>query len=259
MFTEISRCIHLPPGRFGCLCLFLLQRSQAAPFHRHPPLRPSPNRPSLCPSRSLIAACRSCCRTLCCSSAGKLNCNPPPLRRLQTFVNCATQDRPIELLGSPTVAVATKLRTGEVAAFRRGDLNLAVRASSSAPDVFMPPKIDDVDFVDGGLVNPVPVRIARDVGADCVIAVDVSRGPLNTTPVGIYEQVMHSFAIMGQLLAKLEADQADVVIRPDLARLASTDFSSRSVFIEIGQSAGTRFAPVLQEKLALWRAGKKRA
>ena len=125
--------------------------------------------------------------------------------------------------------------------------------------MFIPPKIDDVDFVDGGLVNPVPVRIARDVGADCVIAVDVSRGPLNTTPVGIYEQVMHRFEIMGQLVAKLEADQADVVIRPDLARLASTDFSSRSVFIEIGQSAGTRFAPVLQEKLALWRAGKKRA
>ena len=82
---------------------------------------------------------------------GKLNCNPPPLRRLQTFVNCATQDRPIELLGSPTVAVATKLRTGEVATFRSGDLNLAMRASSSVPDVFIPPKIDDVDFVDGGL------------------------------------------------------------------------------------------------------------
>ena len=178
---------------------------------------------------------------------------------LQTFVNRATRDRPIELLGIPFIAVATKLRTGEVATFRSGDLGLAVRASCSVPGVFIPPKINDVDFVDGGLVSPVPVRIARDAGADFVIAVDVSSGPLNTTPVGIYEQVMHSFEIMGRSLAKLEADQADVVIRPDLVRLASTDFTSRAAFIQIGQSAGTRFAPVVQEKLALWRAGKKRA
>ncbi len=177
---------------------------------------------------------------------------------LQTFVNRATRDRPIELLGIPFIAVATRLRTGEVATFRSGDLGLAVRASCSVPGVFIPPKINDVDFVDGGLVSPVPVRIARDAGADFVIAVDVSSGPLNATPVGIYEQVMHSFEIMGRSLAKLEADQADVVIRPDLVRLASTDFSSRAAFIQIGQSAGARFAPVVQEKLALWRAGKKR-
>ena len=178
---------------------------------------------------------------------------------LQTFVNRATRDRPIELLGIPFIAVATRLRTGEIATFRSGDLGLAVRASCSVPGVFIPPKINEVDFVDGGLVSPVPVRIARDAGADFVIAVDVSSGPLNATPVGIYEQVMHSFEIMGRSLAKLEADQADVVIRPDLVRLASTDFSSRAAFIQIGLSAGTRFAPVVQEKLALWRPGKKRA
>ena len=178
---------------------------------------------------------------------------------LQTFVNRATRDRPIELLGIPFIAVATKLRTGEIATFRSGDLGLAVRASCSVPGVFIPPKINDVDYVDGGLVSPVPVRIAREAGADFVIAVDVSSGPLNATPVGIYEQVMHSFEIMGRSLAKLEADQADVVIRPYLVRLASTDFSSRAAFIQIGQAAGARFAPVVQEKLALWKAGKKRA
>ena len=92
-----------------------------------------------------------------------------------------------------------------------------------------------------------------------MIAVDVSSGPLNATPVGIYEQVMHSFDIMGRSLAKLEAEQADVVIRPDTARIASTDFNARAAFIQIGQSTGARFAPVVQEKLAAWRAPKKRA
>ena len=176
---------------------------------------------------------------------------------LQTFVNRATRDRPIELLGIPFIAVATQLRTGEVKTFRSGDLGLAVRASCSVPGVFIPPKINDVDYVDGGLVSPVPVRIARDAGADFVIAVDVSSGPLNTTPVGIYEQVMHSFDIMGRSLAKIEAEQADVLIRPDLARLASTDFNARAAFIQIGQNAGTRFAPVVAEKLALWRGPRK--
>ena len=178
---------------------------------------------------------------------------------LQTFVNRATRDRPIELLGIPFIAVATQLRTGEVKTFRSGDLGLAVRASCSVPGVFIPPKINEIDYVDGGLVSPVPVRIARDAGADFVIAVDVSSSPLNTTPVGIYEQVMHSFDIMGRSLAKIEAEQADVLIRPDLARLASTDFNARAAFIQMGQNAGTRFAPVITEKLALWRAPKKQA
>lgn len=177
---------------------------------------------------------------------------------LQTFVNRATRDRPIETLSIPFIAVATRLRTGEIATFRSGDLGMAVRASCSVPGVFIPPKINDVDFVDGGLVSPVPVRIAREAGADFVIAVDVSSGPLNSTPVGIYEQVMHSFEIMGRSLAKLEAEQADVLIRPDLARLASTDFSSRAAFIQIGQAAGTRFSPVVTEKLAAWRTNRKR-
>ena len=141
---------------------------------------------------------------------------------LQTFVNRATRDRPIELLGIPFIAVATKLRTGEIATFRSGDLGLAVRASCSVPGVLIPPKINEVDFADGGLVSPVSVRIARDAGADFVIAVDVSSRPLNATPVGIYEQVMHSFETMGRSLAKLEADQADVVIRPDLEDLCTT-------------------------------------
>lgn len=178
---------------------------------------------------------------------------------LQMFVNKATRERPIESLGIPFIAVATQLRTGEVKTFRSGDLGLAVRASCSVPGVFIPPKINDQEYVDGGLVAPVPVRIARDAGADFVIAVDVSSGPLNATPVGIYEQVMHSFDIMGRSLAKLEAEQADVVIRPDTARIASTDFNARAAFIQIGQSTGTRFAPVVQEKLAAWRAPKRRA
>lgn len=178
---------------------------------------------------------------------------------LQNFVNRAVRERTIEQLPIPFIAVATTLRTGEATTFRRGDLGLAVRASCSVPGVFIPPRINDVDYVDGGLVSPVPVRIARDVGADIVIAVDVSSGPLNHTPAGIYEQVMHAFDIMGRSLSRLEADQADVVIRPDVARIASTDFNARGAFIQIGLAAGTRFIPVIHERIANGRNSRRRS
>ena len=110
--------------------------------------------------------------------------------------------------------------------------------------MFIPPKINDQEYVDGGLVAPrYQCALRATLVPTSVIAVDVSSGPLNATPVGIYEQVMHSFDIMGRSLAKLEAEQADVVIRPDTARIASTDFNARAAFIQIGQSTGTRFAP----------------
>jgi NTE family protein len=177
---------------------------------------------------------------------------------LQNFVNRTTHNRPIEQLDIPFIAVATQLRSGEATIFRGGDLGLAVRASCSVPGVFIPPKIGEIEYVDGGLVSPVPVRIAREAGADIVIAVDVSSASLNASPAGIYEQVMHSFDIMGRSLARIESAQADILIRPDVGRIASTDFNAREAFIQIGEVAGTRYAPVVQEKIAQWRSGHKR-
>jgi NTE family protein len=168
---------------------------------------------------------------------------------LQRYVNIAVKNRQIEDMPVQLALVATQLRTGDVAVMKRGDAGLAVRASCSVPGVFIPPRINEIEYVDGALASPVPVRVARDLGADLVIAVDVSSAALNASPAGIYEQVMHSFEIMGRSLARLEADQADVVIRPDVGRIASTDFNARAAFIALGNSAGTRFAPVVLEKI----------
>ncbi|TAG46419.1 MAG: patatin-like phospholipase family protein [Betaproteobacteria bacterium] len=172
---------------------------------------------------------------------------------LQRYVNMATRNRQIEDLGMELAIVATQLRTGEITVMRRGEIGLAVRASCSVPGVFIPPKIGDIEYVDGALVSPVPVRVARQLGADIVVAVDVSSAPLNATPAGIYEQVMHSFEIMGRSLARLEADQADVIIRPEVGRIPSTDFNARAAFIALGDSAGARFAPVVREKIRDWK------
>lgn len=174
---------------------------------------------------------------------------------LQRLVDAAMRGRPIEQLPTPFVAVATQLRTGDLVPIRRGSVGLAVRASSSIPGVFIPARVNDMDLVDGGLVSPVPVRVAREAGADIVIAVDVSSAPLEANPSGIFEQVMQSFEIMSRALAKAESEQADIVIRPEVARIPSANFGARATFIELGHAAGRRFVPVIQERLAQWGRG----
>ena len=98
---------------------------------------------------------------------------------LQNFINKALQNRAIERLNKIFAAVTTELQTGEMAVFRRGNTGMAVRASSSIPGVFQPVSIGGKEYVDGGLVSPIPVRAARGMGADIVIAVDISSKPKN--------------------------------------------------------------------------------
>ena len=93
---------------------------------------------------------------------------------LQDFVNRMLDDRPIERLARPFAVVATQAGSRRMTVFNRGDTGLAVRASASVPDLFVPPVINGEEYLDGGLVSPVPVKLARAMGADVVIAVDVS-------------------------------------------------------------------------------------
>ncbi len=93
---------------------------------------------------------------------------------LQNFVNKALSNRTMNALPRKLAVVATDLRSGELVVLSSGDVGLAVRASSSVPGVFQPVRIGNREFVDGGLVSPVPAKVARDLGADVVIAVDIS-------------------------------------------------------------------------------------
>ncbi|MBL8490698.1 MAG: patatin-like phospholipase family protein, partial [Rhodocyclaceae bacterium] len=96
---------------------------------------------------------------------------------LQNFVNKVVGGRPLEKLSRTFGAVATDLQTGEQVVFRTGNTGMAVRASSSVPGLFQPVRINGREYVDGGLVSPVPARAARTMGANFVIAVDISARP----------------------------------------------------------------------------------
>lgn len=170
---------------------------------------------------------------------------------IQNYVNRALHGLTIEKLKLPFGAVATDLHTGQPILFRRGNTGAAVRASSAVPGVFHPVRIGNVDYVDGGLVSPVPASFARKMGADFVIAVNISAQPDAQPASSTFEVLLQTFAIMGQSLNQYELKQADVVIRPELGTMKGGDFQGRNLAILAGEKAAMAALPEIRRKLQL--------
>lgn len=168
---------------------------------------------------------------------------------LQIYVNKMVMQVPIEKLKKPFGAVATDLNTGLPILFQRGNTGLAVRASSSVPGVFQPVRINEHQYVDGGLVSPVPVRFAREMGADFVIAVNISTQPDVQAAASSLEVLMQTFTIMGQSLNYFELKTADVVIRPELPGMKGSDFAGRNLAILAGEKAAMAMMPEIKQKI----------
>jgi len=168
---------------------------------------------------------------------------------LQDFVNKGVRGRTMNGLMTPLVTVATQFPSGQLQEFKTGDIGFAVRASCSIPGIFLPAEQDGQEYLDGGLVSPIPVQTARNMGATQVVAIDVGAEDPGAyrrrSSGGIYELILRSFEIMGKSLRQFESKQADIVIRPDVGRISSTDFNARKALIDAGFKAGERLAPVI--------------
>ena len=169
---------------------------------------------------------------------------------LGRYVNSQLNGAKIEDLKMPLGIVATDLQTGDGILFRRGDIATAVRASSAVPSVFEPVRIGNKDYVDGGLVSPVPVRSARQMGADIVIAVDISSRPEDAKTSDMLKVLLQTFSIMGKSISQLEMAQAEVVVRPALPDVGSAEFTARQKSIEAGRAAMRLALPALKAALA---------
>jgi len=168
---------------------------------------------------------------------------------LQEYVNEHLHRRPIEGLQISFAAVATDFQTGQLKVFNHGDPGMAVRASSSIPGLFHPVVIDGRRYVDGGLVSPIPVCVARHLGADFVIAVDVWYTPQRTSisnPLNIPFQIVH---IVGQALSAHQIKAADVAIRPNIA--GDVSFSNKQALIQAGEEAAIGALPEIKTLLAV--------
>ena len=170
---------------------------------------------------------------------------------LARYVNTQVGGKLVENMPLPLGIVATDLNSGQSVLFQRGDTGTAVRASSAVPAVFQPVKISGREYVDGGLVSPVPVRAARSMGAELVIAVDISSPPDGNLAGGTLEILMQTFSIMGKSINSLELKDADVVVRPSLVGVSSSDFGARKRSIEAGRKAMLQALPQLRAAIAL--------
>jgi len=168
---------------------------------------------------------------------------------LARYISNQTGGKRIEDLKVPLGVVATDLNTGQGVLFQRGDLGTAVRASSSVPSVFEPVRIGNREFVDGGLVSPVPVRYARQMGAEFVVAVDISSAPEAAKTNDMFQILMQTFTIMGKSINAFELREADLVVRPPLNGVGSADFSARRRSIEAGRAAMLQALPKLRAAL----------
>lgn len=176
--------------------------------------------------------------------------------KLQDYVNQLVGHRPLETLGKSFAAVATELSTGEKTSFVRGNTGQAVRASCSIPGIFEPVEIRGKKYVDGGVVSPVPVDVARQLGGEFIIAVDISRKATDGNPsksmVGVIGQ---SIAIMGQKLGEQELVRADIIIRPKVGKIGAIDFDQKNIAILEGEKAALAAIPEIKRKLEEKRSG----
>ncbi|MEQ1686253.1 MAG: patatin-like phospholipase family protein, partial [Burkholderiaceae bacterium] len=169
---------------------------------------------------------------------------------LAKYVRDNTGARSIEQMRTPLGIVATDLDSGQPILFQRGDPGVAVRASSAVPAVFQPVRIGTHEYVDGGLVSPVPVRFARQMGAEIVIAVDISAAPDGNATGDPMRMLLQTFAIMGRSINSFELRDADVVLRPKLPGVSGADFTSRKKSIQAGREATLAQLAALREKIA---------
>ncbi len=168
---------------------------------------------------------------------------------LQDFINQHLNKRPLEKLNKPFATVATDLNSGERVVFRTGDTGMAVRASAAVPGVFQPAQFRGRSFVDGGLTSPVPVRAAREMGADIVIAVDISDRPEGQPVDSLAAILWQTTTIMGGIIGANELKGADIVIRPKLRYVKSWDFTARHDAMLEGEKAALAALPDIRQKL----------
>ena len=169
---------------------------------------------------------------------------------LARYVSLQVNGKLIENMAMPLGIVATDLNNGLGVMFQRGDTATAVRASSAVPALFQPVRISGRDYVDGGLVSPVPVRYARQMGAELIVAVDISSAPEANAAGDSLQILLQTFSIMGKSINNFELRDADVVVRPELNAIGSSDFASRQKSIDAGRTAMTRLLPLVRAAIS---------
>lgn len=158
--------------------------------------------------------------------------------------------RTFDELKMPFIAVATDLNSGELVPIGSGDVVKAVRASSSIPLVFVPVEMHGRVLVDGGVINPVPVNVARQLGAELVIAVDLCELLPKTFPTNLFSVATRSTEIAFMWQNTVCVRNSDVNIRPKMCEVGTFNDNAKMELYEAGREAAREAIPRLKELIA---------
>jgi len=173
--------------------------------------------------------------------------------RLRDYINMQLRNTVMEKLRIPFYAVATNIRTGEQTVFATGNTGMAVQASCAVPGIFQPASFSGTSDVDGGVVDPLAVDVARAHGADIVIAVDITSAIGNAIPATTMDTIMKSIEIMYNKISQIPISKADVVIKPQVGFVGAGDFDHRNEAIMEGEKAALAAMPQINAILARLR------
>lgn len=170
--------------------------------------------------------------------------------RVHELVKVLTRNLNFEDLPIPAAVVATDIQTGEEVVIKTGNVADGVRASMSIPGIFVPVELGGRLLVDGALVNRVPGRTVRELGADIVIAVDVGLPPVGKKVTNLGNIIMRTIEILDRENAKFRPIDADVIVRPDLSNVTSTQLNRAAEIIAAGRTAAEASLKDIQDVLA---------
>ncbi len=176
--------------------------------------------------------------------------------KLEAFVRNKVAVANIENLKLPFAAVATDLNRGTRVVLDRGPVASAVRASSSIPGVFNPVELQGRLLVDGGVVDNIPIDVAREKGADIVIAVDISENVTNFNITNVVDVMLQSVSIIMNENTKQKKKDADVLVTPSVGNVAMLDFTQKKKCMQAGIEAAQRAIPEIREKIEAWERKK---
>lgn len=173
--------------------------------------------------------------------------------RLEEFVRSKVPVVNIEQLKIPFAAVATDLNRGTRVVLDKGSVAKAVRASSAIPGVFNPVEHNGKVLVDGGVVDNIPIAVAREQGADIVIAVDISENVTNFNITNVVDVALQSIAIIFRENVGFRKKDADVLIAPAVGAIGSFDFTQKKRAMQAGIDAARAAAPEIHKRIEAWK------
>jgi NTE family protein len=175
--------------------------------------------------------------------------------KLEEFVKAKVPGN-IEDLKLPFAAVATDLNRGTRVVIDRGPVARAVHASSAIPGVFNPVEYQGKLLVDGGVMDNIPISVAREKGADIVIAVDISENVINFNITNLIDVMVQSINIMFRENVVHKLKDANVLIVPAVGDVGMLDFTQKKRCMQAGIEATRRAMPEIREAMEEW--GKKK-